>query len=63
MSCKRPYTVSSQIQPGGDQEKYVQVSSQQQSDMEKKKSQSIRKKAKLIKANDNTALKWREAIL
>lgn len=30
MTCKRPYTVSSQIQHGNDQEKYVQLSSQQQ---------------------------------
>lgn len=47
MNCKRAYTVSGQIQHGSDQEKYVQVSAQQQSDMwknprgpEKKQSQS-----------------------
>lgn len=44
MSCKRSYTVSSQIQPGGDQEKYVQVSSQQQSDVEKKELRVLEKK-------------------
>lgn len=51
MTCKRPYTVSSQIQHGNDQEKYVQLSTAVE-----KKCQHIREKAKVMKANDNTAL-------
>lgn len=36
MSYKKTYTVSGQIQHGSDQEKYVQLSAQQQSGMWKK---------------------------
>jgi len=36
MSCERAYNVSGQTQHGSDQEKYVQLSAQQQSNAWKK---------------------------
>lgn len=43
MSCKRAYTDSGQIQHGSDEEKYVQLSAQQQSDLWKKILEDLRK--------------------